>query len=132
MKKEQLKELICYGVNGVMTTGVNYIVYFLLLHCHVNYLVANTLAWVAAVIFAYITNRKLVFHSNQSVWKEFVSFTALRFATLLAENALLFLCIQLIGVSHFWSKILVSIVTVLANYAVCKMKIFTKGAAQRG
>lgn len=132
MKKEKLKELIAYGINGVCTTGVNYLVYFALIHLHLNYLLANTLAWVAAVLFAYITNRKLVFHSDRSVLKELTSFVALRLATLLAENALLFVLIQLAGVSQLWSKLLVSVVTVLANYVLCRSKIFKKGAAQHG
>ena len=132
MNKENFKELIRYGINGVLTTAVNYVVYFLLLQCHVNYLVANTIAWVAAVLFAYYTNRKMVFHSDQDVKKEFLSFVGLRFITLLAENMLLFSFINLLSFSPMWSKLFVSVITVLANYIICKSKIFIKGENQHG
>ena len=53
----KLKELFLYGIGGVLTTVVNYLVYFGLDNWKINYLLANTLAWAAAVIFSYWINR---------------------------------------------------------------------------
>lgn len=56
------KELFFYVVFGLLTTGVNVVVYVLFANClGINYLVANVIAWFLSVLFAYITNRKWVF-----------------------------------------------------------------------
>ena len=109
---EKVKEFISYGIVGVMTTLVNYIVY--------------CIAWMVAVIFAYFSNRKVVFHSSNDMKKECIEFFGLRFMTLLVENLLLAICIDGVHISNLLSKILVSVITVLANYFLCKSHIFSK------
>ena len=87
---EKVKEFISYGIVGVMTTLVNYIVYFICLKIGIDWLTSNSLAWMVAVIFAYFSNRKVVFHSSNDMKKECIEFFGLRFMTLLVENLLLF------------------------------------------
>ena len=60
------KELITYLISGGITTGVNYILYGTLLFLHVPYLTANSIAWVGAVLTAYMLNRRWVFHSHRT------------------------------------------------------------------
>ena len=124
----KLKELFLYGIGGVLTTVVNYLGLEL---WNMNYLLANTLAWAAAVIFSYCVNRKLVFESKRGWAGEFVSFAGLRLVTLAVENLLLFLLIGQLHVSSPASKIAVSILTVLGNYIICKKHIFQAGKAKR-
>ena len=89
LKKDSLRELLRYGITGAATTAVNYVVYLLLLYLNWNYLTANTIAWIFAVAFAYVVNRKMVFHSKNQILQEVFSFVSMRFLTLLLENALL-------------------------------------------
>lgn len=128
LKKESLQELLRYGITGAATTAVNYVVYLLLLSLHWNYMIANTIAWIFAVVFAYLVNRKMVFHSENQILQEAVSFVSMRFATLLLENFLLFCFIQQLSFSPLLSKLAVSIVTIIGNYVICKCHIFVKGA----
>lgn len=123
----KLKELFLYGIGGGLTTAVNYLVYFGLEIWKMNYLLANTLAWAAAVVFSYWINRKLVFESKRDWMGEFISFAGLRLVTLAAENLLLFLLIGQLHLSSPISKVAVSIVTVLGNYVICKKHIFHTG-----
>lgn len=122
-----MKELLRYALNGGATTAVNYGVYLLLLSFEWNYLGANTVAWGVAVLFAYATNRLFVFRSKNAIGKELLSFVSMRFLTLLLENFLLFVCIQLLLISPFISKLAISAVTVLGNFLICKCRIFQKG-----
>lgn len=121
---EKIKELICYGVVGVCTTLVNYVVYYVCLRLNFHWLFSNSIAWLAAVIFAYITNRKVVFHSNKDVKKECVEFFGLRFVTLIVESLLLAICIDWFCISNMISKVIVSVITVLSNYWLCKIRVF--------
>ena len=68
---EKVKEFISYGIVGVMTTLVNYIIYFICLKIGISWLISNSLAWMVAVIFAYFSNRKVVFHSSKRVYRVF-------------------------------------------------------------
>lgn len=121
---EKIKELISYGVVGVCTTLVNYVVYYVCLKLGLYWLFSNTFAWIVAVIFAYITNRKMVFHSNKDVKKECVEFFGLRFVTLIVESFLLMACIDWFHISNMVSKVIVSVITVLSNYWLCKIGVF--------
>lgn len=126
--KDSLQEAISYLLTGGATTLVNYVAYLALLHFKVGYLTANTVAWVFAVAFAYVSNRVFVFHSENQIGKELASFVSMRFLTLLMENLLLILFIQYFQFHPALSKIAVSFATVIANYIICKCQIFRKPA----
>lgn len=130
--RQKVKELFLYGVGGVVTTAVNYLVYFGLEHVGLSYLAANTAAWAAAVAVSYCINRNIVFGSAGEWLSEFISFAGLRLLTLAAENVLLYLLIGQLGLLSSVSKIAVSVVTVLGNYVICKKHIFRKRTAKEG
>lgn len=122
-KKKNIIELLNYVVVGGLTTLVNFVVYFFCTHIQLHYLIANVIAWIFAVLFAYIANRKYVFKSEGNDQKaEFLQFVSLRAVTLVVESLLLFVCIQLAAMNENIAKIFVSIVTV--NYVFCKFMIF--------
>lgn len=127
MKKLQESQIVRYVMTGGMTTGVNYIIYIGLMALSVNYLMANTIAWLGAVTFAYFANREVVFHSKGDRKQEFLQFFSLRAATLVIENLLLLLLVDFIGAGSLVSKILVSVITVVLNYFACKYSIFKQG-----
>ena len=124
-KKKNIIELLNYVVVGGLTTLVNFVVYFFCTHIQLHYLIANVIAWIFAVLFAYIANRKYVFKSEGNDQKaEFLQFVSLRAVTLVVESLLLFVCIQLAAMNENIAKIFVSIVTVIGNYVFCKFMIF--------
>ena len=69
--KDDTKEIVSYVFVGGMTTLVNYVVYFLLLKIHSHWLIANSISWIFAVLFAYYTNKRYVFKSTNNIKKEF-------------------------------------------------------------
>lgn len=123
---KQSKELFTYLLSGVLTTAVNYMIYGGFLFLHIPWLTANSIAWGGAVLTAYALNRRWVFHSQNQVKTELISFAGLRFLTLLTENFLLWFLIHLMDMGPLPAKLLVSIVTVLGNYVLCKYGIFKK------
>ena len=130
--KENTKEIISYVFVGIMTILVNYIVYFVLLMIHCHWLIANSISWFFAVIFAYYANKKYVFESQNDIKKELSSFVLLRFLTLIVENGCLYIFITLMHIQPMFSKLLVSFVTILSNYVLCKFKIFKKEGVYNG
>ena len=120
------KELFCYLFCGGVTTAVNYLLYGGLLFLRLPYIAANSIAWVGAVLTAYVLNRRLVFHSRNKICKYLPAFAALRFLTLLVETVLLWLLIDHLYIHPLPAKLLVSVITVVGNYVFCKYGVFKK------
>ena len=90
LKKSLTKEVILYIVFGIFTTLVNLGSFYImnsLLHLEEN--ISNFIAILLAVIFAYITNKDLVFHSNAKGIKnrliQFLKFMLGRAFTMIVE-----------------------------------------------
>ncbi|WP_448947235.1 GtrA family protein, partial [Lachnoanaerobaculum sp.] len=59
------KSVIMYMIFGILTTVVNIVTYYICAHIiNMNTMVSTGTAWVISVLFAYITNRKYVFESD--------------------------------------------------------------------
>ena len=122
---------VIYLVFGVLTTVVNYLVY---LPCynllHWSAAGSNAVAWVAAVIFAFLTNKPIVFHSHdwsaKVVLPELAKFVACRVASGVMETGILLLTVDFLGWNGNVMKLLVSVFVVIANYVGSKLLVFRK------
>ena len=132
---KKYKEMIMYLIFGVATTVVNWVVYGALMQIpNMSMTIANTIAWVAAVLFAFVTNKWFVFESKTlelaSLVKEFGMFVGSRVLTGLIEIAGLPILYYLgmnqsiFGVEGFAAKIVVSVVVVILNYVFSKIFVF--------
>ena len=111
--------------------SVNYAVY---LPCYnlfrLSASVSNIIAWVFAVIFAYLTNKPFVFRSHdwsaKTVVPEFARFVGCRVASGVLETGILYLFVDLLGQDGNVWKIITSIVVVVVNYLGSKLLVFRK------
>lgn len=135
------KEPILYVFFGGLTTVVNYIVYF---SCtaglKLGWSAATVLAWVGAVLFAYVTNRKWVFESRtkgaRKVALEFLEFVAARLLSLGMEWVTLKLLLDVLymntyvyaslPVGEFAAKTVAQVIVIVANYVFGKWFVFRK------
>ena len=124
------KETILYIVFGVVTTLVNYAVYYPLVWAGLNFKYANIIAWVAAVIAAYITNKLFVFESKSwdvsVVLREIGLFALARLLSLAIEEGFLILTVDVFGASELLMKIVASVFVIIVNYIFSKLVIFKK------
>lgn len=126
---EKYKDLIPYAVFGALTTLVNIVAYWLFAHPFgMPVLVSTIIAWFLSVLFAYVTNRKWVFHSEadtvKAVLKEIVSFFACRIGTELVDLAAMFIFVDLLHMNDMAVKIIANVVVIILNYAASKFVIF--------
>ena len=134
------RETISYLFFGAVTVAVNYIAFELLIWLWgvEASLWANVLAFVVAVITAYITNKLFVFQSKS--WsaavlkKELPMFFGARLASFIFEEAALLLSIavfhadkaELFGVAAIHVvKLVLSALVIIMNYIFSKFFIFT-------
>ena len=125
------KEVISYLIFGVLTTVVNIVVYYVFnTWLQVNYLVSNAIAWIASVLFAYITNRKYVFESkNTSMFNELVKFISARLSTGIMDMILMWLLVDVLSMNSMVSKIVVNVLVIVLNYVLSKVFVFKKEEA---
>ena len=126
---KKYKELISYGFWGVMTTLVNYVVFFVCLRLlNINYLISNVVSWVFAVMFAYITNKVFVFNSkNWSPGKlknEAILFFIGRLLSLVVETVMLYVLVDGLSFSSEVMKVITNLVVIAINYFISKFMIF--------
>ena len=125
------KDVIAYLFFGVCTTLVNVVAYWFCAHgLKLGTMQSTVLAWISAVLFAYVTNRKWVFNSEAKgrieIMKEMLSFFGCRFATGVVDLLCMFVFVQLLGLNDVIIKFLSNIIVIVLNYVASKMIIFRK------
>lgn len=130
IKKLFNRETISYIIFGVLTTLVDYVAFYIFYYkAGWSNVVSNTIAWILAVAFAYITNKLFVFEAKadniKSLLIEIISFAGARVATLLLTNVFL-LFAEYIGMEAMIAKIVISVAVVIINYFLSKLFIFKK------
>lgn len=142
---EKYKEIILYGIFGVITTVANFVVFLIAtkLFGEELVLVNNALAWIAGVVVAFVTNKLFVFKSKswipKTAVKEFAEFVAARLVSFGFEEFGMWLCITVLHLSdkslslfafsvsgQIIVKFFLSIVVVILNYFFSKFFIFKK------
>ncbi len=132
------REVLLYLIFGGLTTVVDWAISFLLyrlwgeaIEAHV-FLVhgANVIAWAAAVLFAFVTNRVWVFESQKKgflpVLGELGSFAGGRVMTLLLQELIFLVFFDLLHVNEFLVKIVAAVLVVILNYVISKLFVFRK------
>lgn len=124
-------DVFSYLFFGVLTTVVNYVVYLPVYNIvGLSAAVSNAIAWVAAVAFAYLTNKPFVFKSYdwsmKTVIPELTKFVSCRVASGAAETLILFLAVDLLGWNGNLWKLLTSVLVVVLNYFGSKFLVFVR------
>ena len=133
LKKEKIREVIAYLIIGFLTTVINLLVYYVCTKYFldpekiINVEIANVIAWIIAVIFAYVTNRVIVFRSkNENVLNEGIKFFLGRIFTLLLELVLMALMVSVMHINDKIAKIVCQVIIIVGNYIISKIFVFKK------
>lgn len=133
------RETVSYVVFGVLTTIVNIVVYLL---CNTAItragimsdvactLFSTTVAWIVAVLFAYVVNKWFVFQSKtnsiSAALKEFGLFIAARLFSYGVDAVGMVLMVNVMHLGNAFSKIFMNVIVMIMNYFFSKWFIFNK------
>ena len=125
----QYGDMLAYLFFGVLTTAVNYIVY---LPCYnlleLSAAASNVIAWTAAVVFAFLTNKPFVFKSHDwsaaTVVPELIKFVGCRIGSGLLETIIIFTAVDLLGLNGNVMKLVTSVLVVVLNYIGSRLLVF--------
>lgn len=125
------RELITYVFFGFLTTVISLFVYYILTRTifsvnePLQLQLSNIISWIVGVLFAYITNRKYVFMSNnKKKIVEFISFVCSRISTLLADMFIMWGGVSMLHLNDSVVKIISQIVIIVGNYLLSKYLVF--------
>ena len=124
-------DILAYLFFGVLTTVVNYIVY---LPCYnllyLSAAVSNVIAWVAAVVFAYLTNKPFVFKSHdwsaKTVIPELTKFVGSRIVSGALETAIIFVTVDWLCWNGNLMTLVTRVLVVVINYIASTLLVFKK------
>jgi len=125
------RETITYIIAGVLTTLVNFVASFIGYDClHWNENFVTAVAWVVAVVFAYVINKYWVFlEKKEAVAEEtvkFGKFVAGRLFTLAVEWFGVFLFVTTLKVPFWPVKLVLAVIVTVLNYVISKLFVFIK------
>lgn len=128
---EKYKSFIMYAVFGVLTTVVNMASYYLCFNiAHIPNVPSTVIAWVLAVLFAFITNKLWVFDSPsfdaKTLGHEIPTFFGARIATGVLDVLIMYLAVDLAHMNPTFWKLISNILVIIINYIASKLVIFRK------
>ena len=128
-KKLFSREVILYGIFGVLTTIVNLGVSYLLEGVfHINGAIASAVGIICAVLFAYFTNRKLVFNSTAEGFneklKEFGKFMVGRAFTMVVEEGGVIIFYNIMKLPFQPVKLAFTVIVIILNFFISKFFAF--------
>ena len=135
---KKYKSIILYIIFGGLTTAVDWSISFLLYYLWGDAIEAapillhgaNVIAWVAAVAFAYVTNRIWVFESKRRgflpIVGEIAAFAGGRVLTLLLQEAIMGVFCTWLGFNEYLFKVIAAVLVVILNYFISKLLVFRK------
>ena len=123
------KQIILYLFFGVCTTAINTVCYWLLYDVlSVGNIISTVVAWLAAVIFAFITNKFCVFESKKTSvsdqLREVTSFFGCRILTGILDVVIMAVSVDMLHGNGLLWKLISNIIVTIINYIASKFLIF--------
>lgn len=120
-----------YLVFGALATAVNIGVYSLCFYLfNISNSISNVIAWIVAAVFAYYTNKVLVFESKvntkKELLKEATSFFGCRLLTLAIDQAIMVITVDKLKFNGFIMKVIANVIVIILNFVFSKLFIFKK------
>ena len=130
-KIKKYRAFILYAVFGVFTFIVNIEVYGLCYNVlQMSNVVSTVIAWFAAVILAYATNKVWVFDSKSFALKvmlyELATFFSCRILTGILDVAIMYFAVDIMAWNGKLFKLISNILVIILNFIASKLIIFVK------
>ena len=128
----QYRSIIAYLFFGACSMFANIAAYYICYHAiSFSNICSTAVAWLVAVLVAFITNKLWVFGSNSfaaNVFiRELLSFFSCRIVTGLLDVGIMYVAVDCLAGNELCWKIIANIVVIVLNYVASKLFVFNKG-----
>lgn len=124
------KDKLLYLFFGALTTLVNLVVFYVLTEhpWQIDVTAGNVISVIAAILFAYVTNKIWVFCSKTNgageLLSEFCRFVGGRLSTMVIEVGGVYLIFNVMGYPKMGAKLLTQVIVIIGNYFISKFLVF--------
>lgn len=127
----QYKDILSYLFFGVCTTLVNIVCYYVCVRwLGLSTIEGTVVAWILAVLFAFVTNKQFVFKSfsweKRILLQEATSFFLYRALTGILDIVVMFVGVELFGLFDVGVKAFSNIIVIILNYIASNCMVFRK------
>ncbi len=126
-----LIQFIKFGIVGLSNTLISYVVYVAGVRFGMHYLLASILGFVISVLNSFYWNNKYVFgqgKEERNLLKTLLkTFMAYAFTGLVLANILLYIWVDILGISEYLGPLINLVVTVPLNFVINKLWAFRGG-----
>ena len=122
---KKFHHLVLYGIIGSFLSGLDFLIYTLLVQLvGLQYLVANCISVVAGISTSFYLNRNYNFKVKDHTKRRFSIFLTVGLCGLVMSNLILYLCIDNLGMDKLTSKLLSILLVVFFQFLVNKYLTF--------
>ena len=126
-----LIQFVKFGIVGLSNTLISYVVYVAGVRFGMHYLLASILGFVISVLNSFYWNNKYVFgqgKEERNLLKTLLkTFMAYAFTGLVLANILLYIWVDILGISEYLGPLINLVVTVPLNFVITKLWAFRGG-----
>ena len=117
--------LILYGIIGMFSAGLDFVIYTLLIKfVGLHYLIANGISVLAGISTSFYLNRNYNFKVKDHVKRRFIMFLIVGLCGLLMSAIILYICIDLLKIDELISKVLSIVLVVFFQFLVNRYLTF--------
>lgn len=125
---QSLVQFIKFGIVGLSNTLISYVVYLVGVWLGIHYLLASVLGFVISVLNSFYWNNKYVFRQGdeeRNLWLTLVkTFMAYAATGLVLANILLYIWVDVLGISEYLGPVINLVITVPLNFVINKLWAF--------
>ena len=110
-------------ISGGLNTLICLLLYWILIHNQVNYILASTIMFIFGVMEGYILSAIFIF-KHKINFLHLVKYTSVYLSSYVLNIAILASCVELIGLSHFMGQVFTSALVAVLNYFLVKIFVF--------
>lgn len=116
-------QFIKFCIVGVSNTAISLIAYYILLNLGVYYLLASTISYCVGILNGYIFSSSFVFKRTMNL-KLALKFISVYLSSLLINLLVLYIFVDIFGISEFIAQVMVTLINVIYNYLLNKLWTF--------
>lgn len=126
INKEKWKELLQYGFWGVLTTGINLLLFVIFEYFGIYYIYANTVSYYIACCVNFYVNKKFVFNNSDNIhiFVQLIKFLVMRTVSIVFDNILFYFLVDICCFNIYISRISLTFGIILLTFVVNKKYIF--------
>lgn len=123
----KFRHLILYGLIGSLSSGLDFLVYTLLVSVlSTNYILANCISVVVGIVTSFTLNRSYNFKVTNKTAQRFSIFILVGLSGMLLSNLILYCCVDLMNLNKVTSKLLSIVPVVLLQFIINKYITFKR------